>query len=88
MSQFKLSILICISLYATIVAVTLAYDTAEKFADIGSFGLLLSVVYLVAGIITVCFASTRKFGQGILLCAGIVLVIGISVCSYSPYNFH
>ncbi len=88
MSQFKLSILICLTLYAVIAAITFALNDAEILANIGLFGLLLSVFYLIAGIIAVCFTITRKFGQGILLCSGIVLVIGISVCSYSPYRFH
>ncbi len=88
MSQFKLSILLCLTLYALIAAATFAFNSAEQLANVGSFGLLLSIFYLIAGIIAVCFTSTRKFGQGILLCAGIVLVIGISVCTYSPYKFH
>jgi Na+-transporting NADH:ubiquinone oxidoreductase subunit NqrB len=88
MNQFKLSLIVCLSLYATIAAATYAMSSTEKLANIGLFGLLLSLFYLLAGIVAVCFVNTRKFGQGMLISAGIVLIIGLAVCSYSPYKFH
>lgn len=81
MKHFKFTLLFCLVTYAVIAVGVFLCNTNEQMAMVGLSGLLLSVLYLFAGIILSIPTSTRNIGKGLLLSAGIALIIGLSVCS-------
>ncbi len=81
MKDFKNTLIFCLITYAIIGAGVFFYNSTEQLAMVGLSGLLLSVLYLFVGIILCIFLSTRNIGKGLLMSAGISLVIGLSICS-------
>ncbi len=88
MSNFKISIAVCFGIFALICLSVIGIADGDTLQMIGLFGVLLSVLYLLIGIILCIPASSREVGKGILLSSGIILVIGLSVCSQMKMNFH
>jgi hypothetical protein len=57
-------------------------------AGVGAVGVLLGAFDLLIGLILLAFKSKRDTAQGMLLCGGILLLIGFSLCSAFPLNFN
>ena len=54
--------------------------------DMAGFGLingLFAVLAFIVGIISVAISKTDDVGKGILIASGVLLLIGVSVCSNS-----
>jgi hypothetical protein len=83
----KKTVVICLAIYAVLAVVVSITSSAEKLSGIGLVGLLLGVFYFVLGLVGCISKQSREVGKAILLSAGIVLLIGISVCSIFPFNF-
>jgi hypothetical protein len=83
----KKTVVICLAIYAVLAVVVSITSSAEKLSGIGLIGLLLGVFYFVLGLVGCINKQSREVGKAILLSAGIVLLIGISVCSIFPFNF-
>lgn len=83
MSKFKKAVLVCLGSYLLLVFISLLSNTSEKMVLIGLIGLIMSVLLLVAGIIACIFPGSREVGKGMLLSAGILLIVGTSVCSFT-----
>ena len=81
MHTLKKTLLVCLSIYGIIGVGFLLYGDHERIPMIGLSGLLISIGYLILGLILCIPKESRTVGQGLLLSAGIALVIGISVCS-------
>jgi phosphate/sulfate permease len=81
MKAFKNTIIFCLATYAIIGIGVFFYNNTEQLAMVGLSGLLLSILFLLIGIILCIPVSTRNLGKGLLLSAGISLVIGLSICS-------
>jgi hypothetical protein len=81
MKAFKNTIIFCLATYAIIGIGVFFYNSTEQLAMVGLSGLLLSILFLFTGIILCTPVSTRNMGKGLLLSAGISLVIGLSICS-------
>jgi hypothetical protein len=81
MKEVKNTVIFCLATYIIIAVAVFYCNSTEQLAMVGLSGLLLSVLYLFVGAI-LCFPnSTRNVGKGLLLSAGISLVIGLSICS-------
>jgi hypothetical protein len=81
MKDFKNTLIFCLITYAIIGVGVFFYNSTEQLAMVGLSGLLLSVLYLFVGIILCISLGTRNIGKGLLMSAGISLVIGLSICS-------
>jgi hypothetical protein len=83
----KKTVVICLTIYAVLAIVVSVTSSAERLSGIGLVGLLLGVFYFVLGLVGCINKQSRGVGKAILLSAGIVLLIGVSVCSLFPFNF-
>lgn len=88
MNQFRKTLIYCFSIYGFIALCLLLFGDKEKFSMIGLSGLLLAVGYFLIGVISIIFSGGRKVGQAMLLAAGIILLIGISICSIAPLTMN
>lgn len=88
MNQFKNTLITCFCIFGFIALCLLVFGDKEKFSMIGLSGLLLAMEYFLVGILAVIFAGGRQIGKALLLSAGIMLLIGISVCSLAPLNMN
>ena len=88
MTQFKTTLLICFSLFGFIAICFLLFGDRDKFAMMGISGLLLAVLYFIIGLLACIPKTGRQVGKAMLLSAGTMLLIGISVCSLNPVNFN
>ncbi|MBC7866173.1 MAG: hypothetical protein H7X88_01455 [Gloeobacteraceae cyanobacterium ES-bin-316] len=86
MTSFKKTIIICFAIFGIIALALLLVGDREKGIMIGLSGLLLSILYLVVGVILCIRASSREVGKGMLISSGLLLIIGLSVCSVNPLN--
>ncbi|MDN3658519.1 hypothetical protein QWZ08_22940 [Ferruginibacter paludis] len=79
----------CSAAYA-VIALLILLTTKEAATGIGLTGLLLGVAYFFFGLILCIPSGSRDIGKGLLLSAGLVFLIGVSVCSIFPsnINFH
>ena len=57
------------------------------FAGIGLAALLISVVDLIIALIYLV-AGNRKRGLTLLVCCGLLLLIGFSICTAIPFTVH
>jgi hypothetical protein len=53
----------------------------------GAFCLLIAVIDLIAGII-ILFLRNRLKAATFLLCGGLLLLIGVSICSLFPFSIN
>jgi acyl-CoA reductase-like NAD-dependent aldehyde dehydrogenase len=83
----KKTVVICLAIYAGLAIVVSITSSAERLSGIGLVGLLLGVFYFVLGLVGCINKQSREVGKAILLSAGILLLIGVSVCSLFPFNF-
>ena len=78
--------MICGGIYgaiALIIAMT-TYGDSEVSAMIGLTGIILSVLYLLPGAVLCIPVGLREVGKGMLAASGIILIIGLSLCSGFP----
>jgi len=81
MRKTLITVLVTVVLIETL-AFIIAYE--PKRLDMSAFGVinaLFTVIAFIAGIISVAADKTSEVGKGILIASGILLIIGISVCS-------
>ncbi len=88
MNQFKNTLIICFSIYGIIALGLLIFGDHEKISMIGLSGLVLSLLYLIIGIFACIPQNGRQIGKAMLLSAGIVLLIGFSVCGLFPVKIN
>lgn len=88
MKDFKIAVISTLSFFGIIALGILMLGGRDKFAMIGLTGFILAVLYFFIGFIALIPNSSRQVGKGMLLSAGIVLLIGIGVCSVTPFNMH
>lgn len=84
--QFK-RVLIAIGIPLGVMLLCLAMP--DGVIGVGVLALLVPFIYLVAGIIML-FTTRKKVGQALLIAAGIIFLVGFSVCTamLSNMNFH
>jgi surface polysaccharide O-acyltransferase-like enzyme len=87
MNKQKMTVAICLGIYAVLAIVVAITSGAERGGIIGLFGILASIFYLLVGLAMCISKHTREVGKAILLSAGLVLLIGVGVCSLYPLNF-
>ena len=87
MSNQKKTVLVCLGIYAVLAILVSVTSSAERLASIGLTGILLGLFYFVLGLLACISKSSREVGKAILLSAGVILLIGVSVCSIFPFNF-
>ena len=87
---FKKTMIISFIVYAIIALLILLSGGRDTASMIGLTGLLLGIVYFFFGLILCISPSSRDVGKGLLASAGIIFLIGVSVCSLfnNNVNFH
>ena len=88
MNQFKNTLIACFSIFVIIDIFLLIGGAQDKYPMLGLWGLVLSVVYFLIGIVVCIPIRTRQVGKAMLLSAGIILLIGLSVCTLNPANLN
>lgn len=83
---FKTTMVICSAVFGVIAIAILAGGGGDSGALVGLAALILSFIYLVLGIILTIIKESRNAGMGMLLTAGIMLLVGFTVCSISISN--
>lgn len=79
--------IICFSVYALIILLIIANEPIRNVGTgIGLFGLVLGLVYFFISLILMIPKQTRTVAKAILLSAGIILLIGLGVCSQYPVS--
>jgi hypothetical protein len=74
---------------ALIVSLSSGNHTRSDFAfSFGFINLIGTFLCLFTGIVLCLINDTRETGKGLLLASGILLVIGLSVCSQASIAFH
>jgi hypothetical protein len=53
----------------------------DATGGVGTYSFWLGVIAVVIGLILSVISETRKYGQGILIGGGLLLLIGLSLCS-------
>jgi cell division protein FtsW (lipid II flippase) len=74
--------IICTILIVELFSLLFAWNS--RGFDAGTFGVatvLLMFVFFIIGLIMSLIKNTRDVGKGILIASGILLLIGVSVCS-------
>jgi hypothetical protein len=84
MNLFKKTVLICLSIYAIIGIGIFLFGDTDKISFTGLAGFLISIAYLIIGLLLCIPKQTRYVGLGMLLSSGIVFTIGISMCTMQP----
>ncbi len=87
-STVKTAFLVCIGLALLVGLFAFAADDTYRLANAGLVLIIAAVIYFFLGLILVIPKQARKVGQALLLCSVIILVIGFSICSAAPFNFH
>jgi hypothetical protein len=87
MNNQKKTLLICLGIYAILAIVVSITSGAERLSIIGLVGILAAIFYGLVGLAMCLSKYTREIGKAVLLSAGIVLLIGVGVCSLYPINF-
>lgn len=82
----KTTMLICSTIFGIIAIAILLGGGGDSGAFVGLAALLLSFIYLILGIILTIIKESRNAGMGMLLTAGIMLLVGFTVCSMSAIN--
>jgi hypothetical protein len=83
MSNFKKTIIVCGSIFIIVELVLLLSHNAEGGFNIAIASLLLSAACLIIGGF-LCFSKkTNDIGKAMLICAGVMFLIGFSICSVS-----
>ena len=87
---FKKTLIISFAAYAMIALLILLQGGPDIASMTGLTGLLLGVVYFFFGLILCISPISSEVGKGLLVSAGIIFLIGVSVCSLfrSNVNFH
>lgn len=81
MKKTTTTIMITVAL-VEVLAFFVAFD--PRHFDLASFGiinLLFTFIAFIVGLISVLVNKENDIGRGILIASGIMLIIGISVCS-------
>lgn len=88
-NKTKITMISCFGLFGVLALLIFFYSrNAETFPLIGLMGLLLAVCYTVIGLILCIPVSTRVVGKAVLISGGIILLIGLSVCSFSKFKLN
>ena len=82
-----ITLITCGGIYTLIIIGIMFNHDSDKGIYIGLAGLCLAIFYLVIGIILSLIRDTRPVGSAILLSAGIIFLIGLSVCSFGSNGF-
>ena len=82
----KKTLIICSVIFGIIAVAILADGSSDSGAIVGLAAVLLSFIYLILGIILTIIKESRNAGMGMLLTAGIMLLVGFTVCSISISN--
>jgi hypothetical protein len=80
----KTTLIICFSIYAVLILIILLTQHSDTAADIGLTGILLGLAYFLFGLISMVSKESRNVGAALLISAGIIFLIGFSVCSMNP----
>lgn len=81
MNYFKNTIYICLIIYIVVAVLAFVYNDSEKMANVGLAILLLSILFFILGVVAVIPKQIRDIGKGLLVCAGVAFLIGLSICS-------
>jgi len=82
---FKKTALICFAIYGAIALLIMLQNDRDSVALVGLTGLLLGMLFFGVGVIVCIPVKSRPVGQALLICAGIIFLVGVSVCSvFSP----
>jgi|GEM_PF-4785763 len=82
MSQRNLGVLLTIGVVLLVsVAQVGRPDMFDETGGFGTSSFWLGFLAALAGLILCIFTQTRKFGQGMMMGGGILLLIGFSLCT-------
>lgn len=85
----KITLIICFAIYALIILLIMINEQMHYIGEeIGLAGLLLGVAYFFISLILMISKQTRKVGAAVLLSAGIIILIGLGVCSIHPVRLN
>jgi hypothetical protein len=77
--MMKKSIFISLSVFFAIAIGHLIIYKLKYFGDVGIFGFLLSVAYIVLGIVLMIFKQNKNIGAGVLISAAIIGFISLII---------
>lgn len=86
MNRTILSAIIAIAAVELIALAQAAGDN-QFGATFGLVSILGTLICLVGGVILCIFPTSREVGKGLLIAAGVLFLIGLSVCSTARYSF-
>jgi hypothetical protein len=81
MNKTKKTIIVCVSIYIIVGLIVLAVNNTDRGFSFAAGSLILSLIYLVVGALMCSSKKTVEIGKGLLICAGVLFLIGFSVCS-------
>lgn len=61
---------------------------SEFFPMMGLSFLTGFIILILPAILLTIIQSSREYGKGMLLACGVMLLVGFSLCSIQPLNFH
>ncbi|UAY51803.1 hypothetical protein [Ferruginibacter albus] len=82
----KITFIICGALYLICIIYNLTDIHSGGAAMIGLAGILLGAVLFLLGLIFSIAKETRDVGSAMLISAGVLFLIGVSVCSMAPIH--
>jgi hypothetical protein len=90
MNNFWKAVLINIAVIVAIALLTGLANVPDVAMVFGMVTVIIAVLELAVGIFLLIFPTARRAAQIMLAAAGIVFLIGASVCSIFPmrFNFH
>lgn len=86
MKLYRNSLIICGSFFALLAMLVALTFGRDALSLIGLTGIGLSVLYLLLGAVLCIPESSREVGKALLTASGIILIIGLGVCSAFPIN--
>ena len=88
MKGFIYTLISCIAFFAVYAFIDARRDGYMSIATIGMDGYSFAVVYFAIGIICLIFKRTRMIAAGLLLSAGLMWLIGYTLCSSLRFPNH
>ncbi|HMP94596.1 MAG TPA: hypothetical protein PKD90_17075 [Phnomibacter sp.] len=90
----KTTLLVCCAIpfgFGLMFAIQEFLSGTSRNESIPIFGLcfiIAGAIYILPAIILAIINNTRQVGLGMLLASGLLLLVGFSLCTIQPVNFH
>lgn len=89
MNRLQLSILVCFGIYLILIlynVIQVGGFTRDLNMIVGLIGILLGAFLLFLGVVLSIVLTSKEIGQGVLIASGLMILIGIGVCSLAPFG--